>query len=210
MSNQQSHWNNIHQVGGLRASSEKVSGLATEALEYIKPNGDLLELGCGAGNDAVFLAQNGQRVVATDFAQATVDENKKIHTETDNLEFRVLDIKALDTLEDSSFDTIYARLSLHYFTDEETRKIFETIYRKLRPNGKIIFICKSTEDPLYGQGEQIEQDMFNLNGHIRHFFSEGYVKSLLGNSFKELKIESVKEDLYGHPSAYIKVIAERK
>ena len=111
---------------------------------------------------------------------------------------------------DSEFDGVYARLSLHYFTDDVTKSIFREICRVLKPNGYLCFICKSTNDPLYGKGTEIEKDMFENNGHIRHFFSEDYAKSLLVNDFTIEKLESGDEKFYGKDSAFVKVIAKAK
>ena len=55
----------------------------------------------------------------------------------------------------NSFDIIYAHLSLHYFTDKITTKIFNKLYTILKPNGIIFIKYKSVKDTLYGQGEKI-------------------------------------------------------
>ena len=109
---------------------------------------------------------------------------------------------------DNKFDVVYARLSLHYFTDKITKKIFNEMHRVLRPNGYLCFICKSTNDPLYGKGIEVEKDMFENNGHVRHFFSENYAKLLLVDRFKIQKIESGDEKFYGNDSAFVKIIAQ--
>lgn len=108
---------------------------------------------------------------------------------------------------DNDSNVVYARLSLHYFTDKITRQIFSNIFRVLIPDGYFCFICKSIEDPLSGQGTQIESDMYERDGHVRHFFSKEYTKSLLQNHFRTEKIEIGDEKFYGRESAFIKVIA---
>src|SRR2546422_160092 len=93
----------------------------------------------------------------------------------------------------NTFDVVYARLSLHYFTGAQTQQIFREIHRILKPGGLLCFICKSTKDPLYGQGKKIEEDMFELKGHVRHFFSEAYARKCLERGYKIKKMESGKE-----------------
>jgi SAM-dependent methyltransferase len=106
---------------------------------------------------------------------------------------------------EASFDVVYARLSLHYFDDAATRRVFQHIARVLRPAGLLAFMCKSTDDPLYGNGVALEPHVFE-SAHRRHFFSEAYVHSLLTGRWQEPQITSRSGDLYGSPSSWIEVI----
>lgn len=79
----------------------------------------------------------------------------------------------------------------------------------VKPQGLACFICKSVNDALYGKGKQLEKDMFDLDGHVRHFFSQAYAKECLGNQFRVLEMTSGQEKFYGDQSAYIKIFAEK-
>jgi ubiquinone/menaquinone biosynthesis C-methylase UbiE len=46
-------------------------------LEYFLPAQRILEINCGTGNDALFLADHGRHVVATDLSSRMIDEVKK-------------------------------------------------------------------------------------------------------------------------------------
>lgn len=203
---QKDHWNALHAKGVLSHFSQNPSAFAVEVSEILSPNSKILELGCGIGNDSSFFASEGHRVLATDFSDVAINKNKELYEEK-NLELEVLDIEKPTPFKNRTFDVIYARLSLHYFSDETTKKIIEELARILKPNGLLCFICKSTKDPLYGKGEKIEEDMYQLNGHVRHFFSEEYVKDLLSGNFTIEKIESGEEKFYDDPAAFVKVIA---
>ena len=106
------------------------------------------------------------------------------------------------------FDGVYARLSLHYYPDQINRLLFQDIHRVLKIGGRLAFLCKSTDDPLYGKGQQLEKNMFENKGHVRHFFDESYTNTLLGGYHTE-RLEMRKENLYGEPSADVKVMAQR-
>lgn len=71
-------------------------------------------------------------------------------------------------------------------------------------------MCKSTSDPSCGQGKEIEKDMYEREGRIRHYFSEAYVKECLEGMFHITTLKEEKEDLYGKLSADIKVIAYKE
>ena len=47
------------------------------SLEYFPPAGRILEINCGTGNDAFFLAERGRHVVATDISPAMIEEVRK-------------------------------------------------------------------------------------------------------------------------------------
>lgn len=138
-----------------------------------------------------------------------VDENHK-HLVHENLHFTVQDISQSLTFDDASFDVIYARLSLHYFTDVVTKSVFNEIARILKPGGTLHFMCKSTDDGLRGQGDEIEADMYELNGHVRHFFSPPYARELLNAAaLQEVSIVTGSDKLYDRLSVFVKVEARK-
>ena len=170
---------------------------------------DVMELGCGPGWDAAFFAENGHRVLATDFSDTLIEADKGRFPGVEGLTFESLDTReAIAGKEDASFGVIYARLSLHYFDDADTRLVFEHIARVLRPGGLLAFMCKSTDDPLYGKGVELEPDVFE-SAHRRHFFSEAYARRLLEHGWQEPQITARSGDLYGSPSAWIEVLVRR-
>lgn len=110
---------------------------------------------------------------------------------------------------EDSFDVIYAHLSLHYLPDRETREVFRELRRVLRVGGILAFLCKSTNDPLFGKGTPIEPEMYDFDGHVRHFFSESYARACLDGLFNVIELSTGEEAFYQRDSAYIQVIAVR-
>ena len=71
-------------------------------------------------------------------------------------------------------------------------------------------MCKSTNDHIYGQGEKIEDDMYELKGHVRHFFSPQYAAKLLANAqLQQTEVQTGEEQIYDRQSGFIKVIATK-
>lgn len=207
MQDQQKIWDDSHTQRQLKGHSTTQTSFAEEIDVAIPAGSSVLELGCGEGNDSIYFAQQGHKIVATDFSPVIIESNAKniVHQ---NLEFRVQDISKPFDYPDGSFDVIYARLSLHYFTDKDTRAIFTELGRVLKPGGLVCFMCKSVDDGLYGQGIEIEPDMFELHGHVRHFFSQAYARELLTDSeFEIVSMASGEDVLYTRESAFITVIA---
>ena len=165
----------------------------------------LLDLGCGAGQDAVFFAKKGLTVTAVDFSKVGI---KLIPKKIKNLKTAYLDIKNLN-LKNNSFDIIYAHLSLHYFDDHTTTKIFNKLFHVLKKNGLIFIKCKSIEDDLYGLGKKIETNVFYRKNHIRHFFTKKYMEEKL-KDFSIIKIKKNSSTYRYYKSAYIEAIATKK
>ena len=169
-----------------------------------KTNINLLELGCGDGRDTKFFIENNFNVSTVDIASKSVEEIKTKFQ--GNVNASCQDIREL-SFEDNSFDVIYAHLSLHYFTDGETVKIFDKIYSLLRKDGMFFVKCKSTSDPLYGVGEKIAEDTF-FKGHIRHFFSLDYLKAKL-SKFDIIELEEDSGAYGRHDSSFVYAIVRK-
>lgn len=169
----------------------------------------MLELGCGEGNDSIYFANQGHTVTATDFSDIAIKQDKE-RWSNPRLRFEILDISTPFSWGDKSFSVVYARLSLHYFRDDATKAIFKEIHRVLRPGGLLCCMCKEVRDSIYGKGNEIEPDMYELDGHVRHFFSERYAKRLLEYSdLRTEMLETGKETIYDRQSAFIKIVAKK-
>jgi SAM-dependent methyltransferase len=141
----------------------------------------ILKLGCGQGHDALLIASSGYSVYGLDFSPVALEQARK-YAEAHpglHLRFRCHDTSKPLPFQDGELCGVYSYLSLHYFTDAVTRAVFREIHRVLRPGGILAFCVKSTDDPLHGKGIQLEQDMYCLDGHVRHFFSPDYIRGLL-------------------------------
>jgi ubiquinone/menaquinone biosynthesis C-methylase UbiE len=207
MKNQHDLWNELHGKSDLLLEP---SSFVSEMIPHFPPGSTILELGCGAGTDSVALAQAGHQVTATDFSDVAIDKNTQRYQHIPNLIFQVMDMTQPFPFGSEQFDIVYARLSLHYFTEEKTHEIFREIYRVLKPGGLLCFICKSTADHRYGQGTMIEPDMYDYKGHVRHFFSKSFVNRLLEGLFEPGLIEEGRDYFYSYEAGYIKVIARKK
>ncbi len=165
---------------------------ALQAYKLIEPRyfKTLLDLGCGDGEDSIFFSNKGLGVTAVDFSESGIDLLQK---KSKKIKCLLSDIRKIN-LPESSFDIVYSHLGLHYFTNKETDKIFEKIYKILSPGGLLFIKCKSVSDPLFGKGRKIEEDMFDSD-HVRHFFSREYMKEKL-QKFKIIKIRKT-SSIYG-------------
>lgn len=203
---QQQIWDACH----LRGDHDRLRGFksrfAKEVSGYLPAQARILELGCGVGSDAAYFARQGHTVLACDFSTTVIERNRR---EIEGVEFFVADIADPFSFEDSSFDLVYAHLSLHYYADEATRSIFAEISRLCRPGGVFAFACKSVNDWSFGRGAQLEKNYFQRpRGVPLHLFDKDYVQELLGGSFEILSLAEHDQEFNGERSAVLYCIAE--
>ena len=133
---QKTYWDEYYQGLGERGSDLDWGGRWTASfLPLLRAAGarDLLELGCGTGNDAARLAGEGFHVVATDLSTEAVAAARQKYG--DLVEFRVVDMAAGLPFPKASFDAVMANVALHMFTDAVTRVVLTDIRRVLARAG---------------------------------------------------------------------------
>ncbi len=209
------HWEQEHKKGAIHLSKDatKESFFAQKTLRYLNvtKNKYLLDLGCGAGNDAYFFAQEGFFVSALDFSKTIISGNKKRYTH-ENLKFFQMNILNFSSTKEKAWGTVYAKGSLHYFTDLQLNDIFKKIFENLSPNGIFAMLGKSIHDPIYGMGEEIigEKDMFNIGGRYRKFLNKTKIDAELQKiGFIILDSANAERTLYGHRSNCLEIIAQK-
>ncbi|MET8864386.1 class I SAM-dependent methyltransferase [Nonomuraea sp. NPDC004580] len=203
-------WNEHHRKYWHSEERSTPTPLAHLLAAQLSPGRRILELGCGSGRDAVHLQSLGHTVTASDFSEFAVREN--VHAwRTSGVRFLIQDLRTPLAFPVGAFDAVYARLSLHYFSDSVTRDIFREVHRVLRPGGLILFSCRSIDDPLYGQGEKLGPQLYRSGGQVRHFFSEWYTRQVLsaGPRFTIDDLSRRDELIYSERSSIVQCLAHR-
>lgn len=150
----------------------------------------IIDLGCGAGGDSLYLSERGYRVIACDYSKEALNI---INNFLPDIKTTLMDISKTLPFEDESIKVIIADLSLHYFNNETTIGIVKEIKRVLKTNGYIIGRVNSINDINYGagNGEEIENNFYLTQEGYKRFFNEEDIH----NYFSEFKIEVCKEEI---------------
>ncbi len=186
----------------------RVTEFATLCYDHFLKNkkGKLLDLCCGKGADSIFFHSKGFKVTALDYSNEAIQQFTDLQTEKDLfITTLVKDITEPLHFEDSSFDFVYSRLGLNYFSKEVTESVFSEIKRILKSEGLLLFQVKSTSDRSYGKGKEVEEDLFEDEGYARRYFSKDSIKKLL----KGYKILYLEENTLNNGSSYMDVAAKK-
>jgi SAM-dependent methyltransferase len=110
----------------------------------IKP-GRALEIGCGTGTNALWLAEAGFDVVGIDVSPLAIDMARAKAANARNCRFEVLDFLAADAA-GGPFDFVFDRGCFHIFDDAEVRATFAArVAAILAPGGQWLSLAGSTE-----------------------------------------------------------------
>ena len=91
----------------------------------------ILDLGCGGGNDTLYLINKGKKVISCDQSSNAINNIIKNFPEVYATHcFNMLEGMPFD---DNSFEIIIADLCLHYFREKDTFKIIYEIKRGINP-----------------------------------------------------------------------------
>ena len=101
----------------------------------------VLDIGCGEGKDAVFLARNGYLVTAFDLSEAGIEKGKRLaekcNTDVDFFKADITDFRV-----NESYDIIFSSGVFHFIKPEIRKEITENLkkYTNLRNCREIICI----------------------------------------------------------------------
>lgn len=108
---------------------------------YLPRQGRLLELGCGAGNISLWLAQQGYEVSGIDIAPTAVAwAQEKAAQQGINADFRVGNVCDMIAYADASFDIVLDGHCLHCIIGEDRARFFAEARRVLKPGGYLLIL----------------------------------------------------------------------
>ncbi len=140
MSKAPKFWNRIaRKYASKPVANEVVYAQKLDKIQsYLKPDMDVLEIGCGTGTTALKLAPFARSILATDFSDTMIEiaKEKAEEQQATNVTFTCTDIAELMSSSDKKYDMIMAHSVLHLI-DNKTLTI-QQAFSLLKPGGYFV------------------------------------------------------------------------
>jgi SAM-dependent methyltransferase len=141
----QKHWDDRYAEKD-RIWSGRVNAQLAAVAEPLAP-GRALDLGCGEGGDAVWLAEHGWQVLATDVSQTALSRaagEAERRGVLDRIDFQHHDLS--DSFPEGEFDLVSAQY-FHSFVRLERPQILRRAAAALRPGGLLVIVDHGAPPP---------------------------------------------------------------
>lgn len=171
----QLNWKNFVQ----NTKDRKAHKLLTDSLEALGiPKGVALDIGCGPGVDAKYLAEQGFTVEAIDSSEDSVKQTREL---CKNLNVTVFQESINDfAIEAEKYSLIFSWNALPYLQKTEAENVLRKSYAGLTKNGALIFTVFGSEDD------------WVKNKEAESFFTLEEVKNIFAGA-EIVKAEEIKE-----------------
>jgi len=167
-----------------------------------------LDLGCGEGRHALFLARKGCRVICVDRSRAGLQKLEQVAgSESLPMSTRLMDVADF-TFTENCYDIIVAATILDHLDDDLRPKIVKGIKSSLKP-GRILYANVFTvKDPGYQAAKTISDstgpdDISDTSAFMTHYFEHDELKAMFNDFEICYYYEGVEQDLsHGSPHVH--------
>lgn len=156
----------------------------------------VLEVGCGIGYGAYYLAHLAKQVVGIDLDQHNIRQARTVFRRP-NLAFDVMDATQL-TFPDASFDVVGSFQVIEHIPERLLEEFLRQIARVMTPDGRFVVSTLNLDHNRKGKSDYRKPDF-----HVKEFTAPE-LRELLGSVFPSV-------DLYGlYPSAWYRAARRLK
>lgn len=129
----------------------------------------ILDFGCGAGRHSIAMLRMGYEVIGVDYNEKSLEVTKERVAQLEEELNTKLEFKGISNLnsdipiKNETVDTIVAWGSMFYNERAKIKELLKEMYRVLKENGELFADFRTQRDYLYGCGEEIEKDFYQLD-----------------------------------------------
>lgn len=200
MNNSKKYWEEIHKKDNSKINLDKKSWISKYE-KLIKPKTNVLDLGCGDGNNCYYFLNKNLNLYACDFSENALNKVKQISNQIKTIN---CDISKKLPFKSNFFDFILADLSLHYFSEIKTKKIILEIKRILKKGGYLLARVNSVYDL-----KNKSKNYIFIDGCYRRFFSDEKINYFF-SEIGELKLNKNNIIKYGINKTVFDILAKKK
>ncbi len=164
-----------------------------EVFHKLLPQGKIIDLGCGGGNDSFSFVENGYQYLGVDYSEQMLAEARKANPKA---EFVNKNLYQLDFPE-NEFEGFWAACSLLHLPKIKLPAVLENI-KRITKTGGVGFVAVKQ-----GQGEQLEPSVAMQGARFYAHYSEEEFKNLLNVSGFEVLASGTKPNPFDVQKPYL-------
>ncbi|KAJ8602581.1 hypothetical protein CTAYLR_008757 [Chrysophaeum taylorii] len=138
----QSYYHRLDYGGAVPWDINKPQPAVCRAAREWPPGSRVIDCGCGAGDNAGWLARQGHRVVGFDLSPSAISTARRRHPGIEFFEASAMEIEI-----DDLFDIAVDSALLHCLEDADQRAYLRRLAPLVRPAGRIFLGCFSDANP---------------------------------------------------------------
>ena len=167
-----------------------------------------IDLGCGAGNYAIYLAGLGFDVTGVDSSPAAIKIARE-NAEKQGVRCRFIVADLLGDMHEvtDTFDFAYDWEVLHHVFPEDRGAYIRNVYNILRPGATYFSVCFSEKDPQFGGSGKYRTTQI---GTTLYFSSEAELRELVSSYFTILELKTIKISGKFGPHCAVCLLSERR
>ena len=161
-----------------------------------------IDLGCGAGNYAIYLAGQGFEMTGVDGSPTAIKIATE-HAQKRGARCRFIVADVLGDLHevDEKFEFAYDWELLHHIFPEDRGAYVKNVHKILKPGAPYLSVCFSEKDPQFGGSGKFRKTVI---GTTLYFSSESEIRDLFSPYFliRELKTIEIEARFGSHLAIY--------
>jgi cyclopropane fatty-acyl-phospholipid synthase-like methyltransferase len=170
----------------------------------------IVDLGCGRGSNSIYLEEQGFNIIACDFSPVAI---KYINETYPSIQTRCFDMTKEFPDDIKNIGIVLASLSTHYFSFDDTIRLYNNIRNMLEPMGYFVFRVNSKKEFENKDKEfiinELEKDYYVLNdGNTKRYFDIHSISALL-REFLIIEINETTSGYHGKEKHFIEGIAQK-
>lgn len=128
---------------------------------------DILVPGIGYGRNAKVFIENGINVTGIEISKTAIDLAKKNGLEDVSMYHGSVNEMPFDN---KLYEGIFSHALLHLLNEQEREKFIKNCYNQLKPGGYLVLTTVSKKAPMYGKGNQLGKDYYEIMEGVKMFF----------------------------------------
>jgi cyclopropane fatty-acyl-phospholipid synthase-like methyltransferase len=152
---------------------EKISPIIQIAVDNLNIEGDVLDLGCGQGRDALFLGKTGYNVRAVDFSKEAINfvTAKAEELSIKNVEAICSDIRTFE-IEQNRYSIIYSINAIPFIGRSDSLALIEKMKTAIKVGGIVAISAMTEDDGSFSSANLQENSTYFKKEELKNLFRE--------------------------------------